>query len=34
VVGREKNVDPQGQTVRYAERIGINFGRPNQEVRL
>ena len=34
VVGREKNVDPQGQTVRYAERIGINFGRPNHEVRL
>ena len=34
VVGREKNVDPQGQTVRYAERLGINFGRPNLEVRL
>ncbi|MFA7329688.1 MAG: ATP-dependent 6-phosphofructokinase [Candidatus Delongbacteria bacterium] len=34
VVGREKNVDPEGQTVRYAERMGVNFGRTNREVRL
>ncbi|MDP2360396.1 MAG: ATP-dependent 6-phosphofructokinase [bacterium] len=34
VVGREKNVDPEGQTVRYAERMGVNFGRPNREVRI
>jgi phosphofructokinase-like protein len=34
VVGREKNVDPDGQTVRFAERMGVNFGRKNVEVRL
>ncbi len=34
VVDREKNVDPDGQTVRYAERLGINFGRLNREVRI
>lgn len=33
VVGREKNVDPDGQTVRFAERMGVNFGRLNREVR-
>jgi len=33
VVGREKNVDPDGQTVRFAERMGVNFGRPNRETR-
>lgn len=34
IVGKENNVDPNGQTVQYAERIGINFGRANHEVRL
>jgi ATP-dependent phosphofructokinase / diphosphate-dependent phosphofructokinase len=33
VVGHEKNVDPEGQTVCFAERMGINFGRPNRESR-
>jgi ATP-dependent phosphofructokinase / diphosphate-dependent phosphofructokinase len=33
VVDGAKAVDPQSQEVQFAERMGVNFGRPNRELR-
>ncbi len=32
VIRQYKQVDPEGQMVRYAERMGVCFGRPNHEI--
>ncbi len=34
VIHKTKNVDPEGQTVLFAESMGIVFGRPNRQVKL
>jgi phosphofructokinase-like protein len=34
VIRQYKQVDPEGQAVRFAERLGISFGRVNTEVEL